>query len=133
VPVFVLIQLFKRTSSVWSKSKRLEKLIKNTDSSLNKKKIHTKESKSMSCTFPWWFKIFLYLFSFIVMASAIVLVTFKGKLMWEMSSLNYLINYELLKGIDLGDDRVKNWLASLIISSLFGCFITIPIQVLKLN
>jgi hypothetical protein len=49
-----------------------------------------------------------------------------------MNSLNYLINYELLKGIDLGDDRVNNWLASLIISSLFGFFITIPIQVIKL-
>ena len=132
VPVFVLIQLFRRTSSVWSKSKRLVKLIKNTDSSLNKNKIHTKESESMSWIFPWWFKIILYLFSFIVMASSIVLVTFKGKIMWKMSSLNYLINYELLKGIDLGDDRVKNWLASLIISSLFGFFITIPIQVIKL-
>jgi hypothetical protein len=78
VPVFVLIQLFKRTSSVWSKSKRLEKFMENNESSLNKKKIHTKESDLMSFTFPWWFKIFLYLFSFIVMASSIVLVTFKG-------------------------------------------------------
>ena len=131
VPAFILIQLFKRTSGVWSKSKKLEKFMKNTGSSLNKNNYQTIESKSMRFTFPWWFKIFFYLFSFIVMASAIVLVTFKGKLMWKMSSLNYLINYELLKGIDLGDDSVKNWLASLIISSLFGCFITIPIQVLK--
>jgi hypothetical protein len=78
VPVFVLIQLFSRTSCVWSKSQRLEKLIRNSESSLNKNNSLTKESKTMSITFPWWFKIFLYLFSFIVMASSIVLVTFKG-------------------------------------------------------
>ena len=78
VPVFVLIQLFKRTSGVWSKSKRLEKFMKNTGSSLNKNNYQTKESKSMRFTFPWWFKIFLYLFSLIVMASSIVLVTLKG-------------------------------------------------------
>ena len=78
VPVFVLIQLFKRTSSFRSKSKKLEKLIKNNESSLNKNNFHTEESKSMSFTFPWWFKIFLYLFSFVVMASSICFVTFKG-------------------------------------------------------
>jgi hypothetical protein len=81
VPVFVLIQLFKRTSSVFSKSKRLEKLVTKTGPSLNKNQIHTKDSKSMSftfITFPWWFKIFLYLFSFVVMVSSIVLVIFKG-------------------------------------------------------
>ena len=78
VPVFVLIQLFKRTSSFRSKSKKLEKLIKNNESSLNKNNFHTEESKSMSFTFPWWFKIFLYLFSFFVMASSICFVTFKG-------------------------------------------------------
>ncbi len=85
VPVFVLIQLFKRTSSVWSKSKRLEKLVKKTGPSLNKKQIHTKDSKSMSFTFPWWFKIFLYLFSFVVMVSSIVLVTFKGNFFLKAS------------------------------------------------
>ena len=78
VPVFVMIQLFKRSSSVLSKSKRLEKLVSKTGPSLYKKQIHTKDSKSMSFTFPWWFKIFLYLFSFVVMVSSIVLVTFKG-------------------------------------------------------
>ena len=80
VPVFVLIQLFKRTSSFRSKSKKVEKLIKNSlnESSLSKNNFNTEESKSMSITFPWWFKIFLYLFSFFVMASSIGLVTFKG-------------------------------------------------------
>jgi hypothetical protein len=78
VPVFVLIQLFKRSSSVFSKSKRLEKLVTKTGPSLNKKQIHTKDSKSISFTFPWWFKIFLYLFSFVVMVTSMVLVTFKG-------------------------------------------------------
>jgi hypothetical protein len=31
----------------------------------------------------------------------------------------------------MGDDRVKNWLTSLIISILFGFFVTLPIQVIK--
>ncbi len=87
VPVFVLIQLFKRSSSVWSKSKRLEKLVTKTGPrlDLNKKQIHTKDSKSMNFTFPWWFKIFLYLFSFAVMVSSIVLVTFKGNFFLKAS------------------------------------------------
>jgi len=34
-----------------------------------------------------------------------------------------------LKGIDIGDDRVKNWLVSLTISTLFGLLVTLPIQV----
>jgi hypothetical protein len=33
----------------------------------------------------------------------------------------------------MGDDRVKNWLASLIISTLFEFFVTLPIQVIKRN
>ena len=78
VPVFVLIQLFKRTSSFRSKSKKLKKLIKNNESSLNKKKIHIDETKSLRWTFPWWLKIFLYLFSFVAMAFSIVIVTMKG-------------------------------------------------------
>ena len=35
------------------------------------------------------------------------------------------------KGIDIGDDRVKNWLVSLTISTLFGFFITLPAQVIR--
>jgi hypothetical protein len=38
-----------------------------------------------------------------------------------------------LKGIAIGDDRVKNWLVSLIISSLFGFFVILPIQVFVKN
>ena len=93
VPVFVLIQIFKRTSSVMSKSKRLEKLVTKTGPSLNKKQIHTKDSKSMSFTFPWWFKIFLYLFSFVSMAFSIVLVTFKGNC-YKMAVFQF--NYDFL-------------------------------------
>ncbi len=85
VPVFVLIQIFKRTSSVLSKSKRLEKLVKKTGPSLYKKQINTKDSKPMSFTFPWWLKIFLYLFSFVFMVTSMVLVTFKGNFFLKTS------------------------------------------------
>ena len=101
VPVFLLIQLFERTSSVWSKSTRLEKLIKNTGSSINKKKIRTEESKSLRWTFPWWFKIFLYLGSFVSMASSIVLVTLKGILKKRQI---------LYKTFNLGHNALKNCL-----------------------
>ncbi len=33
------------------------------------------------------------------------------------------------KGMDIGDDRVKNWFVSLTISTLFGLLVTLPIQV----
>jgi len=33
------------------------------------------------------------------------------------------------KGIEIVDDRVKNWLVSLTISTLFGFLVTLPIQV----
>jgi hypothetical protein len=92
VPVFVMIQLFKRTSGVWTKSIRLEKLIENTDTILNKNMLSVKESKSMRFTFPWWFKIFLYLFSFVSMAFSIVLVTFKGNLN-KMAAFQFNIDF----------------------------------------
>ena len=93
MPVFVLIQLYKRTSGVWTKSIRLEKLIKKIESSLNKKKIRSQESKTIPSTFPWWFKIFLYLFSFVSMAFSIVLITFKGNC-YKMAVFQF--NYDFL-------------------------------------
>jgi hypothetical protein len=33
------------------------------------------------------------------------------------------------KGIDIGDDQVKNWFVSFTISTLFGLLVTLPIQV----
>jgi hypothetical protein len=33
----------------------------------------------------------------------------------------------------MGDERVKNWLVSLTISTLFGFLVTLPIQVIKKN
>jgi len=41
-----------------------------------------------------------------------------------------IFNFDF-KGIDIGDDRVKNWLVSLTISTLFGFLVTLPIQVNK--
>ncbi len=32
----------------------------------------------------------------------------------------------------MGDDKVKNWLVSVTISTLFGFFVTLPIQVKKI-
>ena len=89
VPVFVLIQLFKITSSRQSKLKRLKNFIdkinmfyrhriKNTGPKTmfqsNKKQL-----RKRSFLLPWWFKIVLYLISFTLMALSIAFVIFKGK------------------------------------------------------
>ena len=111
MPVIILIQLYKRTSSHVVKTTRLENALDNMLASNKSKKSKINSNIKKSFTFPWWFKIFLYLISFGVMAASISLVTFKG--------------------IDMGDENVQNWLVSLIISTLFGMFITLPIQVRK--
>jgi hypothetical protein len=108
--VIILIQLFKRTSSLQSKSKILETILKNK---VDSKKYGSKSQKNFeirkNLIFPWWFKIILYLISFALMAISICFVTFKG--------------------IDIGDDNAKSWLVSFIISTFFGIFVTLPIQV----
>ena len=106
--MIILIYLFKRTSSRQSKSKILEASLKNKVES-KKHEIQKNIEIRKNLIFPWWFKIILYLISFALMAVSICFVTFKG--------------------IDIGDDNAKSWLVSLIISTLFGIFVTLPIQV----
>ena len=77
IPVFLLVHLFKRTSSRKSKAIQIENEIKNSWREENKSLLVKKTS--LFFIFPWWFKLILYGFSFICMALSIVLIIFKGE------------------------------------------------------
>jgi hypothetical protein len=99
IPVFFLIELFKRTSSRKSKLKKLQKLIsslsgttKNINLLSESEKVPLKK-RIKFIKFPWWFKIILYIISFILMALSILLVVFRGKYFFiEVFSLFLLYN-----------------------------------------
>jgi hypothetical protein len=85
IPVFVLIELFKRTSHRKSKSKRLQKVLKNIRGKAQEtfetksKKDSIKINQRRVFSFPWWLKIILYVVSYFCMALSICFVIFKGK------------------------------------------------------
>ncbi len=85
IPVFFLIEFFKRTSRRKSKIKKLQKLIsslsgtsKNVNLLSESEKVPLKKRKEL-IKFPWWLKILLYIISFIIMALSILSVVFRGK------------------------------------------------------
>ena len=83
IPVFFLVELFKRTSSRKSKSEKLQNIIKNMSTSENIKmeeiKIENGSSKNKKCIpFPWWFKIILHCISYTCMALSICSIIFIG-------------------------------------------------------
>ena len=63
----------------------------------SKTKLKTKK-KSFELKFPWWFKIFAYMLSFLFAGVSLFFV--------------------VVKGIEFGDGKVTKWLTSLIISFL---------------
>ena len=77
LPVFFLIELFRRTSSRTSKIKRLQKSI-STISTAKKVNLLPMKGSKKNIQFPWWLKIILYLASFGCMAFSIFLIAFKG-------------------------------------------------------
>ena len=85
IPVFFLVELFKRTSSRKSKSEKLQNIIKNMSTSenikINEIKIEngsTKNKNNKCFPFPWWFKIILYCISYVCMAFSICSIIFIG-------------------------------------------------------
>ena len=70
LPVFFLIELFRRTSSRTSKIKRLQKSI-STISTAKKVNLLPMKGSKKNIQFPWWLKIILYLASFACMAFSI--------------------------------------------------------------
>jgi len=82
MPVFFLIELFKRTSNRKSKSKKLQNVLKSL-SETNIVNLENENEKNFSkktklIPFPWWFKFVLFFISYILIALSICFVIFKG-------------------------------------------------------
>jgi len=60
-------------------------------------------------TIPWWCKIFAYVLSFACMFVSIFFI--------------------VIKGIEFGDEKVRKWITSLLVSFLTSVLLTQPIQV----
>jgi hypothetical protein len=111
-PSFFLVQLFRHIKR--RRSTRMDKI----KSLLNIKKektrdqqINNKKTKINDFKFPWWFKFIAYIVSF----------SFAG------ISLFFVI----IKGIELGNEKVIKWLTSLIVSFVSSVFLTEPLMVSK--
>jgi hypothetical protein len=138
IPVFFLVELFKRTSSRKSKSERLQNIIQNMSKSENFKmeeiKIENGSSKNKNkkwILFPWWFKIIFYCISYTCMALSICSIIFIGIHLSLFLILSLLVNNFInnFLAIEFGNDNVRNWLISLVISFLIGMVVTLPLQV----
>ncbi len=133
-PLIFLIILFRKTKPHHKRSKKIEKIFPNLNLDVDLKKNKTTQqnneaNKNKAFKFPWYFKIILYMISFLIMGISILFVLFKGnltKINWKYVS--FLTNLHFL-GIELGDMQVRNWLISLIFTILTGIFITQPLQV----
>ena len=78
--------LFRKTSARKTASKKLKDLIQTLTNNHERKKdreiksTETNENTQQEFKFAWWFKIVLYLISFVCMGVSIVLILFKGYL-----------------------------------------------------
>ena len=83
--------LFRRTSARKTPSKKLKDLVQSLtmNQEIQKKReiksAQGAENSQKEFKFPWWFKIVLYLFSFICMGVSIALILIKG-------DFNYLLS-----------------------------------------
>ena len=109
-PTLLLVQLFRRSKKRHTRMSKLKKILKN---SLPNEKVDNvndeKKKKSKELKFPWWFKIFAYVLSFVFALVSIFFV--------------------LVKGIEFGNEKVTKWITSVIISFISSILITQPIQV----
>ena len=118
-PSLLLVQLFRKTKSKQPRIKKLKKILKenNLSSAEDKEKEvkhlnKTKEKRSKNkreLKFPWWFKIIVYIFSFVFAGVSLFFV--------------------VIKGIEFGQDKVSKWLTSIVISFLSSVLLTQPLQV----
>jgi hypothetical protein len=121
-PTLLLVQFFRRIKRRHTRISKINKIlnennlkndltieeqgeeIKKVNDSNNKKKFKLSEFK-----FPWWFKIFSYLISFVFASVSLFFV--------------------IVKGIEFGDEKVQKWLTSLLVSFLTSLLLTQPLQV----
>ncbi len=117
-PSLLLVQLFKRTKLRTSRLSKIKKLLEEYNptrtvnhENKNNKAEKTKTKKLFESKFPWWFKIIAYGLSFILACVCLFFV--------------------IMKGIVFGDEKVKKWITSVLISFLSSVLLTQPFQVTK--
>jgi polycystin 1L2 len=89
-----------------------EDYILDKDKKLDEKKSKKKTKKkkiNKKLSFPWWFKIIGYLLSAVFMAVSVFFI--------------------IVRGIEFGDEKVKKWLTSLLVSFISSIFLTQPVKV----
>jgi polycystin 1L2 len=123
-PSLLLVQLFKRSKRRQTRLSNLKKLLNeyNLGYSMeeNDDENDTKETKinaypkktrrlSLELKFPWWFKIVAYALSFLMACVCLFFV--------------------IAKGIVFGDEKVKKWITSVLVSFLSSVLLIQPLQV----
>ena len=112
LPSLLLVQLFRRIKRRRTRLMKIRKILNEQNFEFteeNNEKCEMKQNKSCELKFPWWFRIIAYIISFAIAGSCLFFV--------------------ILKGIEFGNDKVTNWLTSLIISFLTSILLTQPLQV----
>ena len=105
-PLLFLAMLFRRTRNHLTRISKIKELFQSLEE-VNETRRRAKSKRKM--TLPWWFRMVLYLISF-----SLILVC---------------IGLTIIKGIEFGDEQVRNWLISFLISVLIGVFIIQPLHV----
>jgi len=136
IPTIFLCLFFRQIKSRTTRTMKVQKLLleKVNGSEFLKENLNSKNMES-KYLLPCWFKIIVYLISFTCMSVAITLTFIKGKKN-NLTNLLIKIWYNKclklnLKGLEFGNEKVKSWLISLIISFLIDVIITLPLQVKK--
>ena len=89
----------------------LERKKREEEEEEEQKKMLLKKKKKKSTQFPWWFKIIAYILSLFIAGVSLFFI--------------------VIKGISLGDQKVAQWLTSLLSSFISSVLLTQPIQVFR--
>jgi hypothetical protein len=107
VPCFILVEIFRRVRPKLTRSDLIKKSIGSNLNNRNYFENTIINKKEMS--FSWQMKIFVYILSFLIVATCIFFI--------------------IVKGIEFGDDKVEKWLITFIVSIISSIFLTQPLQV----
>lgn len=90
-------------------NRRPSSSLSSSSASLKKEKEKKKKTSKKKLRFPWWFKIFAYILSGMIISVSVIFIIFKG--------------------IVLGDTTVQKWLTSFIVSAITSVLFTQPLKV----
>ena len=111
VPSLFLVELFRRTKRKSYRNEVIKILLPKGQQSGQRK---SKNKKSLRATLsgfklPWWFKFVAYAIAYV----------------FSLVSLFFVI----IKGLEFGDEKVSEWLSSLLVSFVGSVFLTQPLVV----